>query len=402
MVLFCPPMVYAFGWETILPAATEGPVRCVTVWSLWAWPIPAAALGLAWRRSGRKSYEAALLSASRPSAFVRVALPGLLRVAGFAFLCLFVLFLSDYSVPHACGMTPYATELLVLASTSPQVIDVAWPAIPSIGIVALGLGLILFIGRTPTESAVVTPPALVQRRRWPSRVVIASAAIVSLGLPMGGLMSRLGSVSEIGTALETYGTDLAWSLATAALAGVIAVAIGTLLASARRVSLICLLWALVLGATPGALVGIAEVAAFDGRATRFLYESWPILTLCYLARFGWVGLLIGRVALRSTSRHMLEQSDVDGADGLAQWRFVELPLHWSTLACGVCIVTCLSLADVSASSLVRIPDFNPIAHVLIEKFHRFEDDILVSLSLVLMLSAAPGAILLCWAQSDSS
>ena len=78
-VLLCPPMVYAFGWERLLPKNFDPHLRCVAVWALWAWPIPAWIIGAAWSRGGRTVFEAALLSTSPVRAFIHVALPALLR-----------------------------------------------------------------------------------------------------------------------------------------------------------------------------------------------------------------------------------------------------------------------------------------------------------------------------------
>jgi hypothetical protein len=54
---------------------------------------------------------------------------------------------------------------------------------------------------------------------------------------------------------------------------------------------------------------------------------------------------------------------------------------------------CSALARL-ASSPVRVPGFSPIAQVIIEKFHRFEDGMLISLSFWLVAAALPGVVLL--------
>ena len=64
-------------------------------------------------------------------------------------------------------------------------------------------------------------------------------------------------------------------------------------------------------------------------------------------------------------------------------------------------MTALAVGDLATSSLVRVPDFNPIAHVIVEKFHRREDDMLVCLSLSLVAASLPGALLAAWASTRS-
>ena len=113
-VLLCPPMVYSFGWDRLLPAGFPPELRCIGVWALWAWPIPALLIGGGWSRVGRRAHEAAVLVTSPPEAFLRVVVPLLLRYVGLSGLILFALFFSDYVVPHACGLLVYSTELLVV------------------------------------------------------------------------------------------------------------------------------------------------------------------------------------------------------------------------------------------------------------------------------------------------
>jgi len=105
-VILCPPTVLAFGWERILPPVVPGYLKCIAVWALWAWPIPAMLIGAGWSHVGRRAFEDALLVTSPGGAFLRVALPLLRPYVVLAALILFVLFFGDYGVPHACLRTP--------------------------------------------------------------------------------------------------------------------------------------------------------------------------------------------------------------------------------------------------------------------------------------------------------
>ena len=37
-LILCPPMVFAFGWDRILPVSMNANLRCMGIWALWAWP----------------------------------------------------------------------------------------------------------------------------------------------------------------------------------------------------------------------------------------------------------------------------------------------------------------------------------------------------------------------------
>ena len=119
----------------------------------------------------------------------------------------------------------------------------------------------------------------------------------------------------------------------------------------------------------------------------FIYDHWPIVALSYVARFGWIGIATGIVVTELSQSDLTEQAETDGATQLDILRRIHLPLKWPTLACGAGIIAVLSIADVATSALVRVPGPAPIAHILIEKYHRFEDGMLISLSLWLIAAA---------------
>jgi len=56
-------------------------------------------------------------------------------------------------------------------------------------------------------------------------------------------------------------------------------------------------------------------------------------------------------------------------------------------------VTTLGMTDVATASLVQVPSVRLISLIIIEKFHRFEDDMLISLSLWLVAAAVGSAVL---------
>ncbi len=395
MILLTPPMVYAFGWERLLPAALHGSLRCIGVWALWAWPIPALLIGAGWSRAGRPVHDAALLVTSPAAAFVRVVLPVLARHIFLSMVIVFVLFFGDYGVPHACGLNVYATELLSWAAGSSHVIDTAWPALPSVVITVMALVAVFRLWRgcsldTDTGASGPSPHG--------SSPVLALLAVVAFAvswvLPIGSLIVKLGSIAAMTGAFGTYGRDLACSLAVALIGGLAVVAMGVGMQVSRRWRWVGVAWAVMFGALPGALVGVSLVAAYNHRFAWWLYDHWPIMAICHVSRFGWVGFLAGALVLKNAPTDVIAQARVDGAGGPAIWRYIRLPMNWPALLCAAAIVAALSVSDAAASSLVRVPDFSPVAHVIIEKFHRFEDGMLISLSLWLVVVTWPCAGLL--------
>jgi len=93
-LLTCPPMAYVFGWSAIVPTAISGEVRCVGIWALWIWPIPALLLGSAWSRLARDPFLAATLETRTWRAFRWTAMPALRGHLTLSLLVVFTFLLN--------------------------------------------------------------------------------------------------------------------------------------------------------------------------------------------------------------------------------------------------------------------------------------------------------------------
>ena len=385
--LLCPPMVYSFGWQRALPPGFDPYLRCILVWSLWAWPIPAIIIGAGWARVGRSAFEAALLVTSAANAFIRVVLPLLLRYVGLSMMILFVLFFGDYGTPHANGILVYATELLGWASDSNHTIDTLWPALLPIGVSALALGCAAALWHHCVIDEEYVEQSLVQHgsRIWQGLVIIS--LVLTWFPPMGALLTHLGSRGVFLIAIQTYWGDIIITVAVATAAALVATLAAVGIAVGGRGRRLALALALLFGALPGAVVGEALIAGYNHPITAAVYDHWPIVVLAYAARFGWIGMLASTLIVSGARSIAADQARTDGASEPAVITHVLLPSQAPLIAGVVAVSAVLAIGDEAASTLIRIPAFNPIAHVIIEKFHRFEDGMLISLSLILVAAA---------------
>jgi iron(III) transport system permease protein len=389
--LMCPPMVYSFGWLRSFPPGVAPEIRCVAGWVLWAWPVAAIVIAAGWARAGEEAYQAATLSTSPLSAFLRVGLPALRPYVLLAAMLMFVLFFGDYGMPHGFGLRVYSTELLAWASESNHTIDVLWPALLPVGITAAALGAILMAIRRCGFHESEQIAEIEGRPAW--RVVVLIFMAAGWALPLIALSKPL-TPNVFGETWRTYSMDLAASIGVAAVAAMLIMLLGLGFALVGRTRKTILFAALLFGALPGAVVGQALIAAYNGPAFRWLYDYWPIVSLAYVARYAWVGLLACGLAASSSGNGTAEQARMDGASESQVVRFILCPQHAPLLLGIAAIVIALAIGDVAASTLVRVPGYNPIAHVIIEKFHRFEDGMLISLSLMLVgISALGGAVI---------
>jgi len=385
--LLFPPIVAALGWRWWVDV--PGEVRCVGVWAAWCWPIVSLIVGGAWAKTGRHLYEVALMNSHTVPAFFHVMFSVLIRPLCAAWLLLFALFLGDYAVPHSCDIIVYATALLSEATSSLHplaTVRAAWPLLIPMSVALLAAFL---TGRRAGQTEIDEP----MQPRSLGRLVpalVAMLLLVSLALPITALLRKVDLVAALITTWKTYDTDILSSLGVASLAGVLIVWMGASVVAWPPLRRICpaivLLWAVL----PGALIGKGLIAAylpFD-----FIYSHWTLTVLGYVARFGWIGVLCAYLVSMQGGRASEQAAMVDGASGgMATWR-VTFANHWPTLAGGATIAAAMALAELATTSLVRVPSYTPVSLILIEKFHRFEDDILVALCILMLIAACPAII----------
>jgi len=392
--LLCPPMVLSFGWQRVLPKEFDPHLRCILVWSLWAWPIPAMLIAAGWSRVGRRAFEAALLATSAARAFGLAVSPLLIRHVAMSAMILFLLFFGDYGVPHANGLIVYATELLGCASQSNNAIDTLWPALLPITITAFALWGLVLISRRCAFDDDPADHALPSHSSRSGRILLTTCLVATWVPPMAALIVHLGPGDVFLKTLQTYGLNVLMTLGVAVSAALFVMVIAAGTQSAVRGRRFSLGISLLFGALPGAVVGESLIAAFNHPLTAAIYDHWPIVALAYAARFAWIGMLAAHLVASQMQSQSVDPAKLDIASYRSIFIRVLLPQHLSLLWSAAAAVTVLSVADVAASTLVRVPGFNPVAHVMIEKFHRFEDGVMISLSFILVGAALLGAMLL--------
>lgn len=382
--LLCPPMAYAFGWLRLLPVGVDPHIRCVLTWTLWTWPAAALIIAAGWARTAREPYLAATLCTSPLRAWLHVGLPSMRTPILLVALILFVLFFGDYGVPHSFGLRVYSTELLAWSSESFFAMDALWPALPSILLTATALiGILHCLQRNRGTAWNGTFRKGSPFLRWIVFLVMLAGWLA----PLLALMRPL-TLRAFTQTWQTYVVDLFSTIGVATVAGTLVMLLGVGFSTNRRFHTLVLFAAMLFGALPGSVVAQAIIAAYNRPLFGWVYDHWPVVSLVHVARYAWIGLLISYRLSPASGNETVDQARIDGASEFQVFRFVLIPQHASLLLCGAAIVVALSVGDVAASTLVRVPGYNPIAHVIIEKFHRFEDGALISLCLMLVGLAA--------------
>jgi len=230
-----------------------------------------------------------------------------------------------------------------------------------------------------------------------SLLLLMTGFFIAWILPMGGLISSVRSLNVFASAYQTYATDLFATIAVAVVSGLLAVLMGLGIVTTQKKNSTVLWWSIVMGGLPGALIGKTLIAAYNHSATAELFDHWPIMVICHLARFGWIGIVAVIIASNQSRQGMFAQSQTDGADDSQFITNILIPSSWHVLLSGVGLVIALSIGDVAGATLVRVPDYSPLSLVIIEKFHRFEDGMLISLSMFLVFTCLLVVGLISWA-----
>jgi iron(III) transport system permease protein len=214
--------------------------------------------------------------------------------------------------------------------------------------------------------------------------------------PVAALSVKL-TAHDVHNAVTTYSYEIPASIGVALAAGAVVFVIALSTWQTPRLRKVILVWAVIWGIVPGAVVGESLIAGYDRALLMPVYGHGAILVLGYVARFAWVGLAAAGALHHRTDRTLLELAAVDGATRAQRlWRVI-LPVHGPLLAAASGLVTALAVAELPVSTMIRPPGLNPIAAIIIEKFHRFEYGLLIALCLVLVGVAAGAILLLTWA-----
>jgi ABC-type Fe3+ transport system permease subunit len=382
--LLLPPTVLAFGWSRAFARAGWTPpdvLLCVWTWAAWLWPVPALLLGAGWARSGRAAYESSLMDAGRWRAFYAGGLSALRAHLAAAAIAVLILCLADYNVPHACNLQVYATELLAWATNYPDPVHVLWrsaPLVVLLVILAAGLWACWRRWRTAPSETGATP---LQRdvSTWPAWCT----TLVLVVAPQLGLQGRPGLINGMTETFRTYGVEIAAGFSLALAGGVLAVWVGLAVSTWKTWDRSATLLLFAAGFLPAALLGKALAITYV--RVPVIYDHWPILALVYAARFAWIGALVGWLMRAGGSDDLERAAGLDGATpGQVFWR-VRVGLQWPLVLCGWLAASGFCLAELAAASQVALPQYGLLSMILIEKFHRFEEQMLVSISLTLQL-----------------
>jgi iron(III) transport system permease protein len=374
-MIMVPPYVHALAWSSAFNALSRLlvllglPPVPFQGWFAASW-VSAMALcpiALGMTLLGLESVDIGLVEAGRVMKseahclrriIVPLAAPQISAGAAFVFL----LSITDYSVPSLFNVNVYPLEIFAVYSATGEASRAFLTALPLIGI-ALA---VLAAAQAPLRDAALRP--LWQTRSWSAdpvwpasfqflqRLVVflfclqILVPVVALALSSRGnlLGAALGARREI--------VFSAWTALVAAVACLpMALAVAGRMARKGPGARAWWLVATVPLAMPSPLIGIGLVWVWNRMGTVGVYGSQLMPALASLARFTPVAAIVLLAQLRRIDPALLEAADVFHTSTVKTWAKIRGPMLLPGFIAAACVVFALAAGELGATLIVSPP-----------------------------------------------
>ena len=416
--LLLPSIVYAYGWMQVLRVTGAYPVpgtwgdvlRCVWTLGTWLWPIPAAIVGLAWRRMDSDLQQQALMDGGYWRVVGRQLAGPMAAALGVAL----VLAMQEFAVYEPTGISVVATEVRTVFETgSPGLATGSIAAVQS-GMVApgdqrrnaaaalltagplllimagLALGVRWVIGKTqPGERVEAGPVPVAIAAGWGAKGLAILVIGVTLILPLVAMVTSIKRPFDADRIVRTFGSSAGGTLAVAGVAGAVAAGLAVC-GIVRRVSRGPLVLGVMTFLVGGQLLAIALVRIYNQPrsspawwAAHWVYNGPGIVVMAYLARFGWLAVWASRGTWGPRWREVREMAAIDGAGPGETARRIIWPLAWPVVAAAGVLIVLLSMTEVAATVILNPVSPRMFIPELMSWVHKLRDDDMLEGSLLL-------------------
>jgi len=363
------------------PASAGDVLRCTWTLATWLWPIPAAIIGLSWRRLDFDLQQQALLDGG----YWRITMRQLAAPAMAALATTAVLAMQEFAVYEPTGISVVATEVrMVFESGQPGALTGAMPnftgqfsafplssqransaaalvtATPLLVVMAI-LALLVrsLLKRTDSSERIESGSVpSVLAAGWKSYLLVAVILLIVLVIPMAALVASIKRAFDAGRIWRTFSLPVLGTLAVAGAAALIAAGVSACgMIRRARGPLILGLCTFLIG---GQMLAIAMIRLYNQPAdsiayfaTHAVYNGPAIVVMAYLARFGWLAVWASAWTWSPRWRELRELAAIDGASGLqTAWQVIG-PLAWPLLLAAGVLIMLLAMTEVSATILLN-------------------------------------------------
>lgn len=358
--------------------------------ALWSSPLAQMIVAARVRAIDPATLEASRLVGGGALAWARLRLGMSLKHVLVAAGAVAVLMLGSAVPLHLAQMETYATKIwLELDATSVQdrwrVIASGWPLF----LIAVSVSLIV-VWNLRRRPAWLRGVGTVETRVGRAPVFIALLIpVVAVVLPGVLFAADLESLSTLSTVWQTEAVSAgnAWlvaaTLAVSCLMMTSCVWIGlTGGAAARSVTLIGVALLLVMALVPGVVTGMLVGSAW--RDIRFVSDSWVVVLLAHLARFGALPALVGVLMAWSEPQEDRDLRELAGATGGIGWLRTVGLRSWPVITLAALSCAAFSLHEIESAIVVSPPGADSLARSMLNLLHFQRYEHLAGLSLIVI------------------
>ena len=407
LLFIIPPYVHALAWislvtqiNSLLRVLGLDPVP-FQGWfaSWWIQFMALTPIAIGMTLIGLESVDPDLIGAARlvrPDihSLMKVALPLAkpLIVAGGGFV--FLLSLTDYSVPSLFHLNVYPLEIFAEYSASSEPSRAFLLAIPFLLITILVLAASQMALRNavqkplwhirPWPVAPVWPEWLLYLQR-PSLVVLASQVLV----PLFVLIIAVGSWENMIQSITSAHREIVFTLWFSAVTAIACIPLAFAPASQLlRRDFQGKIWWLVVTlplAVPAPLIGIGLIAVWNRPFFSGIYGSEVMPILANLARFVPLAALALLAQLRRIDPILIDAARVYQTHSIKTWIQIRLPMLAPGLLAAGCIVFALSAGELAATLMVAPPGQATLTMRIYNYLHYGASESVAGLCLMMMV-----------------
>jgi iron(III) transport system permease protein len=398
-----PAFLYAQAWMGVCGwLETAGSVAAWVPggWVLSFWvqlgavlPIAVGLCMLAMAAVDIPSLEAARLVAPDITVFRRIVVPIAAPALGACAGLLFLLSLTDYSVPTLFSVNVYALEIFAEFSASSEPARALLLAIP-----LLLVTLIVMFATQGRIRNLMEGTGVFQRRASPPEyprwfVALRYGALGVVVLHAGALLASLlftaaamgRHLPAVADASGDIGVSFGIGIAAAVCCLPLAYAAATMMNRSGRQGGFWWLLCIAPLAIPSPLVGIGLIVLWNSLLPAGIYGTAAMPVLAALARFAPVAALILLAQLRHTDPLLTDAARVFQRGAVRTWVQVGLPLLAPGLVAAACMVFALSAGELGATLLVIPPGLETVTIRMYNYLHYGSSGAVAGLGLVMTL-----------------
>lgn len=321
---------------------------------------------------------------------VRLAMPVLLSGSGVIFL----LSLSDYSVPSLFSVNVYALEIFSTYSTGVHPAAAVFTAAPLVAIITVTLMAILKAGRRVQAMAMSRKVYSGYLASGTQTTPVAAMLLVAYFiLPLAVMTMTAGSLQFLEVAASgarsEMGVSIAISLSVAAICTILGLSVGQALDKKGPVSAI--LWGLtcLAFALPAPLTGIGLLQIDVGYRLEEFLPVWA-----NTVRFLPIAAFVSFAMHRRADSKLIEAGHVFARNRLHAMRHITLPLMLPGLVISGATCFAFTMGELGATLLVAAPGRATLMMRLYNLLHYGASREIAGLCLLLVLPALASGILL--------